>query len=52
MSEPTFAGWLAHDASAAEGKMQWGTIQVKPFAPDDIDIKISHCGMFHTVEAD
>ncbi|KAF1911526.1 chaperonin 10-like protein [Ampelomyces quisqualis] len=46
MTSPTkFTGWLAHDPSAASGTMTWSTFTPKPFAPTDIDIQISHCGI-------
>ncbi|KAK0706266.1 chaperonin 10-like protein [Lasiosphaeria miniovina] len=40
-----FEGWLAHDASAAEGKMTWGEFEPKPWEETDIDIKVTHCGI-------
>lgn len=46
MASPTeFHGWLAHDASSAQGTMTWTSFAPKPFAPTDIDIKITHCGI-------
>jgi alcohol dehydrogenase (NADP+) len=46
MASPTsFHGWLGHDNKAAEGNMTWSPFKPKPFAPIDIDIKISHCGI-------
>jgi hypothetical protein len=40
-----FEGWLGHDPSAAEGKMQWGEYEPKPWEETDVDIKITHCGI-------
>ncbi|KAF2831749.1 GroES-like protein [Ophiobolus disseminans] len=40
-----FNGWVAHDPSAAEGKMEWGTYQPKAFEQTDIEMDISHCGV-------
>ncbi|KAF2253094.1 GroES-like protein [Trematosphaeria pertusa] len=49
MSVPeTFHGWLAHDAKAAQGNLQWQSFAPKPFAETDIDIKITHCGICGT----
>lgn len=46
MSSPdTFHGWLGHDKTAASGTMRWESFKPKPFAPTDIDIKITHCGI-------
>lgn len=44
-SPPQFHGWLGHDASAAQGTMTWTSFAPKPFAPTDIDIRITHCGI-------
>ncbi|KAL2185701.1 alcohol dehydrogenase-like protein [Thermothelomyces heterothallicus CBS 203.75] len=40
-----FEGWLGHDPSAAQGKMQWGVFEPKPWEETDVDIKITHCGI-------
>ena len=49
MTSPAqFHGWLAHDKSAANGKMTWSSFDPKPFNPIDIDIKVSHCGICGT----
>lgn len=45
MTDYKFEGWLGLDASSAEGKMQWGEFEPKPWEETDIDIKISHCGI-------
>jgi hypothetical protein len=44
-TEYKFEGWLGHDTSAAEGKMQWGEYEPKPWEETDVDIKITHCGI-------
>lgn len=43
--EYKFEGWVAHDISAAEGKMAWGEYEAKPWRETDIDIRITHCGV-------
>ncbi|KAF2750540.1 cinnamyl alcohol dehydrogenase [Sporormia fimetaria CBS 119925] len=46
MSSPsTFNGWLGHDPSSAKGSMRWQSFTPKTFTENDIDIKISHCGI-------
>lgn len=40
-----FEGWLASDASAAKGNMQWKNFEPKIWEETDIDIKITHCGV-------
>ncbi|KAM7211544.1 GroES (chaperonin 10)-like protein [Rhypophila decipiens] len=40
-----FEGWLGLDASAADGKMQWGEFEPKAWEETDVDIKITHCGV-------
>jgi alcohol dehydrogenase (NADP+) len=44
-SPTTFTGWLGHSKTAAQGTMTWMPFTPKPFLPNDIDIKISHCGI-------
>ncbi|KAF2435411.1 NAD(P)-binding protein [Tothia fuscella] len=43
--EPTFTGWLGHNPASTKGNMKWETFTPKPFTDDDIEIKISHCGI-------
>lgn len=43
-SEPQFKGLVAKSA-VPPGHLEWAPLQVKPFAADDIDIEISHCGI-------
>ncbi|TID25012.1 putative cinnamyl-alcohol dehydrogenase 1 [Venturia nashicola] len=45
MSEYKFTGWLGHNPESAKGNMKWEEFQPKPFSDDDVDIKISHCGI-------
>lgn len=40
-----FEGWLGHDASSVNGKMVWGEFEPKKWTENDVDIKISHCGI-------
>ncbi|KAK5989562.1 NADP-dependent alcohol dehydrogenase 7 [Cladobotryum mycophilum] len=44
----TFEGWVAHDKTAAEGKMVWETYEPKPWEETDVDIEITHCGICGT----
>ncbi|KAF2105597.1 chaperonin 10-like protein [Lophiotrema nucula] len=44
-SQDKFEGWVAQDASAIEGKMQWTTYEPKPFEETDIEMEVSHCGI-------
>lgn len=43
-----FQGWIGHNAEAAKGKMVWEEFEPKPFEENDIDIKITHCGICGT----
>lgn len=40
-----FEGWLAEDASAANGNMKWKEFEPKEWEETDIDIKVTHCGI-------
>ncbi|KAL1622637.1 hypothetical protein SLS56_008618 [Neofusicoccum ribis] len=40
-----FEGWCGLDPKSAEGNMVWQEFQPKLFAPTDVDIRISHCGI-------
>ncbi|KAK9375779.1 chaperonin 10-like protein [Lipomyces chichibuensis] len=44
-STDEFTGWLGLDAKSVEGNLVKTTFNPKVFTDDDIDIKISHCGM-------
>lgn len=41
----TFEGWLGHDANAVDGGMQWGAFEPKKWDENDVDIKVTHCGI-------
>lgn len=47
-SDYSFEGWVASDASAIEGKMNWQEIKPKSWEETDVDIRITHCGMCGT----
>jgi len=40
-----FEGWLGYDSTAAQGNMNWGEFEPKPWEETDVDIKITHCGI-------
>ncbi|KAF1911662.1 chaperonin 10-like protein [Ampelomyces quisqualis] len=40
-----FQGWVAHDPSAADGNMNWGSYTPKTFEESDVEMEISHCGV-------
>lgn len=40
-----FEGWLAEDASAANGSMKWKEFEPKEWEETDVDIKVTHCGI-------
>jgi len=40
-----FQGWVAHDASAAEGNMKWGGYTPKTFEETDVELDIEMCGV-------
>lgn len=41
----TFQGWLGLSPEADKGKMEWGTFEPKKWTEDDVDIRITHCGI-------
>lgn len=41
-----FEGWVGHDKSSAEGNMTWEEFEPKRWEETDVDIKITHCGMY------
>lgn len=43
-----FEGWLAHGPEDADGKMKWGPFEPKKWTEDDVDIKVTHCGVCGT----
>ncbi|THW77327.1 putative zinc-binding alcohol dehydrogenase [Aureobasidium pullulans] len=50
-----FEGWLGHDAESVKGNMKWGEFEPKQWSEDDVDIKVSHCGIcgsdLHTLKS-
>ncbi|KAL2430389.1 NADP-dependent alcohol dehydrogenase 6 [Exophiala dermatitidis] len=40
-----FQGWLGLDPDSVNGKMVWKEYEPKPFEENDVDIKITHCGI-------
>jgi D-arabinose 1-dehydrogenase-like Zn-dependent alcohol dehydrogenase len=42
---PQFKGWLALAPDAAEGKLEFLHYEPKPWEENDVDIKITHCGV-------
>ncbi|KUJ18040.1 GroES-like protein [Mollisia scopiformis] len=40
-----FQGWLGLDKDATKGKMVWQEYEPKTWTEDDVDIKITHCGI-------
>ncbi|KAF2820495.1 cinnamyl-alcohol dehydrogenase 1 [Ophiobolus disseminans] len=45
MTDYTFEGWCGHDSSSAKGNMKWEEYTPKTWSENDVDIKISHCGV-------
>jgi hypothetical protein len=46
MSAPyKFQGWMGLDKDADKGKMVWQEYEPKTWTEDDVDIKITHCGI-------
>jgi hypothetical protein len=49
-----FEGWLGNDEKAI-GNMKWGEFEPKKWSENDVDIKISHCGVcgsdLHTLKS-
>ncbi|PTD11994.1 NADP-dependent alcohol dehydrogenase 6 [Fusarium culmorum] len=45
MAEYEFKGWMGKDAESANGKMEWGSFEPKKWEENDVDIKITHCGV-------
>ncbi|KAI9055793.1 hypothetical protein LZ554_000734 [Drepanopeziza brunnea f. sp. 'monogermtubi'] len=42
---PKFAGWVGLDKESVKGKMVWQEFEPKTWTEDDVDIKITHCGI-------
>lgn len=45
MSSYKFEGWMGLGKDADKGKMVWQEYEPKTWTEDDVDIKISHCGV-------
>jgi alcohol dehydrogenase (NADP+) len=46
MSVPyKFAGWMGLDKDSVKGKMVWQEFEPKTWTEDDVDIKVTHCGI-------
>lgn len=50
-----FEGWLGKSPDSVNGKMEWGAFEPKKWTEDDVDIKITHCGIcgsdLHTLKS-
>ncbi|KAL8907512.1 MAG: hypothetical protein Q9171_005827 [Xanthocarpia ochracea] len=42
----TFQGWMRLDPSAADGNMRWQSYEPKQWQETDVDIKITHTGIY------
>ena len=40
-----FQGWMGLDKNADKGEMKWQEFEPKTWTEDDVDIKITHCGI-------
>ncbi|KAG9233207.1 chaperonin 10-like protein [Amylocarpus encephaloides] len=40
-----FQGWMGLDKNSVEGKMVWQEYEPKTWTEDDVDLKITHCGI-------
>lgn len=45
MTDCKFEGWQGHDVASAEGKLVWAEFKPKAWEEDNIDIRITHCGV-------
>ncbi|TNY20180.1 chaperonin 10-like protein [Rhodotorula diobovata] len=43
--EPKYEGWAALAEDSIEGKLEWQEYKPKPFADDDVEMKIMYCGV-------
>jgi hypothetical protein len=41
----TFQGWMGLDKDSVSGKMVWQEFEPKTWTEDDVDIKVTHCGI-------
>ena len=47
-AETKFEGWMGYSPEAGEGKMKWDSFKPKKWKEDDVDIKVTHCGVCGT----
>jgi len=40
-----FEGWCGHGPESVKGQMKWGEYEPKIWSEDDVDIRVSHCGI-------
>ena len=40
-----FQGWMGLDKDSVKGNMKWQEYEPKTWTEDDVDIKITHCGI-------
>lgn len=40
-----FKGWMGRDPDSVNGKMEWGSFEPKKWEENDVDIKVTHCGI-------
>lgn len=45
MSNSKFQGWMGLDKEAANGGMVWQEFEPKPWTEDDVEMKVTHCGI-------
>ncbi|KAL4882955.1 chaperonin 10-like protein [Aspergillus karnatakaensis] len=45
MTDYKFEGWLGDSPESVKGQMKWGEFEPKTWTEDDVDIKITHCGI-------
>ncbi|KAL2829314.1 chaperonin 10-like protein [Aspergillus pseudoustus] len=45
MTDYKFEGWLGHSPESVKGQMKWGEFEPKTWTEEDIDIKVTHCGI-------
>jgi len=45
MSAPVYKGWMGLDKDADKGKMVWQEFEPKTWTEDDVEIKVTHCGI-------
>jgi D-arabinose 1-dehydrogenase-like Zn-dependent alcohol dehydrogenase len=55
MTDYKFEGWLGKGPESVQGKMEWGAFTPKTWTENDVDIKITHCGVcgsdLHTLKS-